>query len=182
MGDIMQKENRRIMLTKRMLRDALIELLKEKDIYHISIKELCDRADLNRTTFYKYYGSQFDLLTDMESDIITFINKTVRKNQANIETIIQILCEYLESNLEFARLLINNNIDPSFPEKLFSLEVVKESFLKNFFGRYDSIETEYLFNFITYGSFKIICMWVNREERESPKELAAMIKKITMKN
>lgn len=177
-----EKENRRVTLTKRMLRDALIELLKEKDIYHISIRELCERADLNRTTFYKYYGSQFDLLTDMESDIITFINKTVRKNQANIETIIQILCEYLENNLEFARLLINNNIDPSFPEKLFSLEVIKESFVKNYAGMYDAVEMEYLFNFITYGAFRIICMWINREERESPKKLAAMIKKITTKS
>lgn len=175
-----RKENRRVMLTKRMLKNALIELLKEKDLYHISIRELCERADVNRTTFYKYYGSQFDLLTDMEGDIIAFINKTVTKNQANIETTIQILCKYLESNLEFARLLINNNIDPSFPEKLFSLDTIKESFIKNCFGKYDAIEMEYLFNFITYGAFRIICMWLNREERESPEKLAAMIKRITV--
>lgn len=175
-----KKENRRVTMTKQMLRDALIELLREKDIYHISIRELCERADVNRTTFYKYYGSQFDLLTDMENDIITFINKTVTKNQANIEMTIQFLCEYLENNLEFARLLINNNIDPSFPEKLFSLDIIKKSFYKNSFGKHDTIEMEYLFNFITYGAFRIICMWLNREERESPEKLAAMIKRITV--
>ena len=58
-----KKEDRRIAMTKRLLKAALIELLKEQDIYHISIRELCERADVNRTTFYKYYGSQFDLLT-----------------------------------------------------------------------------------------------------------------------
>ncbi len=54
-----KKEDRRIRMTKRMLKDALIELLKKKDIYHVSIRELCEAADVNRTTFYKYYGSQF---------------------------------------------------------------------------------------------------------------------------
>ncbi|MDR2087841.1 MAG: TetR/AcrR family transcriptional regulator [Clostridiales Family XIII bacterium] len=174
------KENRRVALTKRMLKDTLIELLREKDIYHISIRELCERADVNRTTFYKYYGSQFDLLTDMENDIIAFINKTVAKNQANIETTIRVLCEYLENNLEFARLLINNNIDSAFPEKLFSLAVIKESFLKNCFGKYDAAETEYLFNFIIYGAFRIVCMWLNSEKRESPETLSAMIKRIAV--
>ena len=61
-----KKEDRRVRVTKRMLKDALIELLKTKDIYHISIRELCETADVNRTTFYKYYGNQFDLLADME--------------------------------------------------------------------------------------------------------------------
>ena len=67
-----KKEDRRIAMTKRLLKAALIELLKEQDIYHISIRELCERADVNRTTFYKYYGSQFDLLTDMEKDMLDF--------------------------------------------------------------------------------------------------------------
>ena len=65
-----QKEDRRITMTKRMLKNALTDMLKEKDIYHISIRELCERADVNRTTFYKHYGSQFELLDDMETDLL----------------------------------------------------------------------------------------------------------------
>ena len=53
-----KKEDRRVAMTKRMLKDALTDLLREVDIYHVSIRELCQRADINRTTFYKYYGSQ----------------------------------------------------------------------------------------------------------------------------
>ena len=74
-----KKEDRRIAMTKRLLKAALIELLKEQDIYHISIRELCERADVNRTTFYKYYGSQFDLLTDMEKDMLDFIAKAIER-------------------------------------------------------------------------------------------------------
>ena len=83
-----KKEDRRIAMTKRLLKAALIELLKEQDIYHISIRELCERADVNRTTFYKYYGSQFDLLTDMEKDMLDFIAKAIERHETEPEKII----------------------------------------------------------------------------------------------
>ena len=59
-----KKEDRRVTMTKRLLKDALTEMLRKEDIYHVSIRELCERADVNRTTFYKYYGNQFDLLAE----------------------------------------------------------------------------------------------------------------------
>ena len=60
-------ENQRVRLSKQMLRSSLIEILGEKSIHKVSIREICDRAQINRTTFYKYYGSQYDLLLDMEN-------------------------------------------------------------------------------------------------------------------
>ena len=54
-------ENQRIRITKRMLREALIRLLGKKPIEKIRVQELCQEAQINRTTFYKYYGNQYDL-------------------------------------------------------------------------------------------------------------------------
>ena len=53
-----QKENQRILVTKRLLGVALIKLLKEKTIHEISVRELCDKAGVNRSTFYNHYKSQ----------------------------------------------------------------------------------------------------------------------------
>ena len=116
-----KKEDRRVTMTRRMLKEALTELLRETDIYHVSIRELCQRADINRTTFYKYYGSQFDLLTDMENDLLVFLSNTIREYADDPVKIIETACEYMENHLEFGRLIINNNVDPLFPQKLFSL-------------------------------------------------------------
>ena len=57
-----KKEDRRVTMTRRMLKEALTEMLRETDIYHVSIRELCQRADINRTTFYKYYRDKYDYL------------------------------------------------------------------------------------------------------------------------
>ena len=170
-----KNEDRRIRMTKRMLKDALIELLKKKDIYHVSIRELCEAADVNRTTFYKYYGSQFDLLADMENDLLEFIMKTIRKNEEDAEKIVAGVCGYLEENLEFARLIINNNVDPDFAHKLFAMDAIKQSVYERFSAGKSDDEIEYIYNFLTYGAFRTVCAWLNKEERESPAELGRLI-------
>lgn len=175
-----KKEDRRIAMTKRMLKDALIDVLREKDIYHISIRELCDRADVNRSTFYKHYGSQFDLLADMENDMLAFITRVIEKNESDAEKIISAACEYLEENLEFARLIINNNVDPSFANRLFASDVIRDSSRHRFHSGISEAEREYLYNYMTYGVFRVICMWLNKEERESPALIAKMISRLVM--
>ena len=67
-------------LRKTLLKDALIQLLQEKPIGKITIFELCGRAQINRTTFYKYYGSQYDLLDDIERDLFTELDQNLLSN------------------------------------------------------------------------------------------------------
>ncbi len=50
------KENQRVRLIKALFHNSLINLLKNKMLYEITITELCSEAGLNRSTFYKYYG------------------------------------------------------------------------------------------------------------------------------
>ncbi|MCD8316718.1 MAG: TetR/AcrR family transcriptional regulator, partial [Eggerthellaceae bacterium] len=68
-------ENQRIRLSKAMLKQSLLELLKEKPLSRISVLEICENAQINRTTFYKYYGSQSDLLKDIENDFLDQTNE-----------------------------------------------------------------------------------------------------------
>lgn len=169
-------------MTRRMLKDALTDMLRDTNIYHISIRELCQRADVNRTTFYKYYGSQFDLLADMEKDMLDFLSNAITEHAANPVRIIETACEYMEGRLEFVRLIINNNVDPLFPQKLFSQEAVREAALAKYGDKQDPAELEYLFNFITYGAYRVICVWLNKDDRETPQQIAQqMIRFIQMK-
>ncbi len=177
---MVKKEDRRVAMTKRLLKDALIEMLKEKDIYNISIRELCERADVNRSTFYKHYGSQFDLLADMENNMLDFIAKTIKSNEAEPEKIVIAVCKYIEENIEFARLIINNNVDPAFAQKLFAMESVKTNTLKRFSGSSNDAELEYIYSFLTYGAFRVMCVWLNKEDREEPEVLARLVSQLML--
>lgn len=164
------------MMTKRMLKDALTKMLKEKDIYHISVRELCERADVNRTTFYKYYGSQFDLLTEMENDLLDFINRAIRHYEAEHEKIVLAACRYVEENLDFVRIIVNNN-ESALPRKLFAMDSIRENVLKRVTRFRSEVEREYFYHFLAYGAYQTICVWVNKEdeERGSPVVLAKLI-------
>jgi len=170
-----KKEDRRIVMTKRMLKEALLTMLKDKDIYHVSIRELCDNADINRTTFYKYYGSQIDLLSEIEDDMIAFMTQIVKQNEGDTKKIIIATCEFLEENLEFARLMINNNVDPDFPNRVLSTNIFKEASSNKLSSKICEAEKEYMYNFITYGILRIISIWINKEKRESPEEIANLV-------
>ena len=66
-------DNRRVKITKLMLQEALIDLLQEKALENISVRELVNKADINRSTFYSHYDTIYDLLIYIKK--IIFPNK-----------------------------------------------------------------------------------------------------------
>ena len=57
-----KKENQRITLTKRLLQEALLLMLRDESINKISVRDLCEKAGINRTTFYNHYSCLFLIL------------------------------------------------------------------------------------------------------------------------
>ena len=61
-------ENRRIRMTKQLLKDALLELLEDQDLIDISITAICECADVHRSTFYRYYANTSELMKEIQKD------------------------------------------------------------------------------------------------------------------
>lgn len=66
--------NRRVQFTKTALRDAMIELITEKPLTSITVKDVCARADINRSTFYLHYKDVDSLLVEVEDYALDCIN------------------------------------------------------------------------------------------------------------
>ena len=62
--------DRRVLKTKRAIRNAFAKLMVEKDINDITIIELSKTADINRKTFYNYYSGVYQVIEDIEQDIL----------------------------------------------------------------------------------------------------------------
>lgn len=56
--------------TKHLFKDALLRLLETESFAYISVKEIVETADFNRTTFYNHYIDKFDLLDDVTKDLL----------------------------------------------------------------------------------------------------------------
>ena len=65
-----KKENQRITLTKRLLQEALLLMLRDESINKISVRDLCEKAGINRTTFYNHYSCPADVLNDISQSFM----------------------------------------------------------------------------------------------------------------
>ena len=62
------RENRRAIMSKRMIKTTLVEILMKEPLEAVSVTRLCKAADINRSTFYAHYMDIFDVMEDIEDD------------------------------------------------------------------------------------------------------------------
>lgn len=75
------KLTRRQKYTVRVIQEAYLELVEEKPASEITITELCEQADVNRTTFYRYYKDLEDLGDQMSLDLFGQIFAVLAEEQ-----------------------------------------------------------------------------------------------------
>lgn len=165
--------NRKIQMTKRCIREALFECLKEKDINKITISSLCEKADINRSTFYKYYGSQYDVVKEMEQEVIKLINAQL--NDQPKETSFIRLLQFLKSNKETIKIFFECNVDNEFPKQVLALDSINNQLEKV------SQNDPYIKAYILFGSLAIIQQWIDAGCIESCEEIANVINRIVNK-
>lgn len=67
-----KKQNRNSLRTKRMIREAFLKLLDEKNYEKITVIDITKRADINRTTFYNHYPDVYGIVEDIQNDILKY--------------------------------------------------------------------------------------------------------------
>lgn len=89
----------RVIKTRRAIREALCDMIMEMDYHDITIKELVDRAMINRNTFYNHYSSIDALLEELQDEIVDdyIAMFTSYENIEDVEKMIKNLCEYVVS-------------------------------------------------------------------------------------
>lgn len=60
----------RIEKTKTAIHNTFLELRSKKPLEKITIKELCEKAQINKSTFYSHYKDIYDLSDQLETDVV----------------------------------------------------------------------------------------------------------------
>ncbi|MCR5665231.1 MAG: TetR/AcrR family transcriptional regulator [Eubacterium sp.] len=173
------KNNRRAKMTKEMLKESLLELMRTTPLQKISIRALCERADINRSTFYKYYGSQYDLFHAIEDDLLLRIDETLASidkdpDPADKTAPLINLLDYLKDNLEICQLLMTSDVDPEFPTKLMSRTSI-QSTIDESLSKYSKTMDFYLREYLLAGEFRIIYQWLNHGCKESSESIVKLL-------
>lgn len=97
-----RSEDRRVKRTKRVLKECLFSLLETKTIDEISVKELTEAADINRSTFYFYYNDINDMMMQLQNEIFEIFEASVMSQSAKFVTV-EDFQEYVLRFLNFCK-------------------------------------------------------------------------------
>lgn len=160
------KNNQRTRLSKILLKNALMDLLSEKgSVTKISVRELCERADLNRSTFYAHYSEPKELLEEVEAELLDATREHLQKIGAENDTgahryLLSFLIYIKENDKPFRTLLIDAD-DPEFRSKFMQQSIIQ--FVENLNISFPKDQEQYIYSYILNGSTGVIIQWMRSD-------------------
>lgn len=140
--------------TRMNIYNAFITLRKKKSLEKLTIRELCDTAGINRSTFYAYYHDIYDLSDKIEDDVVS----EVLKRLDNMDDILTAPARFTESlSLAYHAQDALISIVFSGTQKQYLPEKIETAIKKAIFSRYPQFKNDAEFNmkltFSIYGGF-----------------------------
>ena len=176
--------DRRTTYTKKIIRETFLNLMEEKDISKITVTEICEEADINRATFYKYYLDIYDLLEQIEDELYKELEKILNKSIGNVtlkEVILGII-ETIGANKDICKIILGEHGNKDFLLKI--LYLVRENcfsiWKKDFETLYED-DFDYLFTYTANGSIALIQFWIKNDCIESNLEITNLITRLSNK-
>jgi len=171
------KIDRRVKYTKTMLKDALVQLMQKQHISSISVKSLCETADINRSTFYAHYTDQYDLLRQIEEEVMANLRQYLDQQDYNndvpvsAQVMINVL-NYAKKNADLFNVLLSENCDFAFQKDVLALSEIVSS---QYNMELDLRTKEYLEAFGVTGCINIFHKWLRDGTIESAEVITDLI-------
>ena len=176
-----ETQDRRIKRTKMLLQNALVDLMLEKAVGKISVKELTQKADVNRSTFYLHYLDIYDMLEQMENEFVETIQGFFHDFFTPLPTSMPLtlfvnISEWLEQDKEYYVKLLRGSASGSIFEELESR--IRDEFLTLLYLIFldeESLDLRTRVNFTVSGTVGVLRMWVMEGGNISLVELSETI-------
>lgn len=179
-----EKMDRRIRKTKALLSQGLIQLMEEKEIRDISVKELTDLADINRGTFYLHYNDIYDLLTQMEDELFVEFNEILDRTMKDGEgghspraVLLEVFC-FLERHWDLARVMVGPHGDFSFVNRMKSL--IGKRIYNILASKHRDRDCLYIEAFAISGCVGVVETWLSQSAPAAPEEMAAICSRLLL--
>lgn len=179
--------DRRITRSRKALRAALIELMEERGFEGFTVNDLCERADLNRGTFYNHFKDKEDLLAQLEDEIMDGLEGL--QKQMNALTLKDLaayrlkkkplpflvdLFDYLRSEGDFLHAVLGPGGDMRFGPRLRDSVCVNliQSILHERYRERPTAFVNYYVAYFTSAYLGVITYWIESGMQESSEEMA----------
>lgn len=174
-----EKTNRIAEQSKKWLVEALFDLMKEKSYSSISVKEIADKAQLARRTFYRNFNMKEDLLSEYANYLFEdYIESVEELSAVSIKNVLITYFKFWNRHLDELRLLKQNHLFYFIMEQvnLFIPDINKFANIQ-WHNYNNSVEAEYIVLYNIGGLWNVLSNWIDQENKQSPEEMAEIIMK-----
>ena len=182
MAEIRKTEDRRVKRTKKVLKDCLFELLENKTIDEITVKELTEKADVNRSTFYFYYKDINDMMMQIQNEIFEVFRETVITKSSlfiTVEDFTDYILRFLHFCKEYEKIckfVISNDPNNFLSNKIKTALLMHIPDSAKVFDVTDP--KHYLTCFAVSAMWETVIQWMYEGMKADPEEMADFMAKV----
>ena len=163
--------DRRVVKTKRAIKEAFAKLLTQKDINDITISDIAAEANINHKTFYNYYGGIYEVVGEIEDDIVRLIDKEVtgigfQNSLQSPYLVFEKLTKVINTDTDFFGYLLGMNANVSLESKIADLLKSKFKMFVLQDVEISELRLNLMAEFIISGMVAVYRRWFNSDRSE----------------
>ncbi len=174
-------DSRRVQETKRKIQMALLGLLQEKSIEQITVMEITERSQINRTSFYRYYLDVYDLYDSVveayagafQQIMPHMLMKLLFDNPVSVD---DVMLDFLEQNRRIIECSVLN--DSRMFQKLKAKNIASLKEMLHITA--DDTEINFILEFYVGGQMGLITYWLQHFDQITTNELLALMQKLVL--
>jgi AcrR family transcriptional regulator len=178
----------RVRRTRKLLQEAMVELTIQRGFVDVTVRDITERAMVNRSTFYRHYLDKYDLLSKCIEELIELLDAEEDEaawdcdpNQPQNQPpagLLRIL-NHVQKNADFYRVMLGKKGDPTFCAQSFRkfIEVQFHQMLSNQIELSDTSRPpiEMSVSYILYAGIGVIGWWLEQNQPCTPEQLAVWL-------
>jgi len=175
-----EKMDRRIRKTKKAIRLAFAELLSQKDINEITVRDISDLADINRKTFYNYYSGIYQIVDEIENEIVLAYESILgevdlKRDLKNPYRIFERLTAIINTDLDFYGYLLSMRGNVSLVSKIVTMLKTKTKEALRSQIEMDETTADIVLEYAISGMIAVYQQWFNSNRRQSIEEISETV-------
>jgi AcrR family transcriptional regulator len=182
------QEDLRVRRTRKLLQEALIDLTVEKGFSSVTVRDIAERAMVNRATFYRHYRDKYDLLDQYMDDLYGLLDAT--DEQATRSELLERppvglvrMLEHVQTHADFYRIMLGESGDPGFAGRIRSYVAKRmRATVSAVAGQAQLARPsfELCLRYISSASVGAIEWWLETDMPYSPEEMASLAVELSM--
>ena len=182
MEPVNRKSDLRVMKTKRAIHTAFAELLTEKNMDDITVTDIASRAMINRKTFYNNYRGVYELVDELENEVIRTFETAMQGIDfiENPYAVFVKLTEIINSDMDFYGALLRSSRNAGLAHKI--RQTLQQKAQDMFASRVDMPpdQMEVMMNYSISGMVAVYQSWFNSERRQLIEEVSDIVSRMCL--